>query len=333
MDNSTSGCSKINPSDVWSKQHYSQSCYTACLAMLLRHRGVELDDREIAEFIHTPILIEFDSNGNSYKTSFRAYQEQIQAIVCSRYGYRYSLYNSEHVHDKDYCDRIITFLNENKCPVIVGVMSDLLPDYRYFPSVPGERHAIVVYNFSSEGFHCLNPATQSCLKTSDQDFDSVKYQVSFAMTSGELRIASIGNHIGFIGNEDNEYVIDYDLTSNSRNAIMNWSTIIFENLSALYTSNSFAPTSYRRFKGSYIDPFLSYMREVIDNEFTNNHTYMLISKYLNELYHNYINIENEIRRIGNLNANIIDEIYFAVNKCSTAIENELRIFTPESSNR
>lgn len=198
MDFNVNCCTEINPGNIWSKQHYSQSCYTACLAMLLKNRGIEIDDRAIVELVHTPILIEYDSSVDSFKTSFCAYQEQIQAIVCVEYGLSYRLLTSKEINNSDYCDKIIRLLEDTNEPLIVGVMSDLLPDFDLFPDKHPERHAIVVYDFASDVFHCLNPATISCLKKSDQDFDTVKYQVNFTMSATDLHKASIENHVSWI---------------------------------------------------------------------------------------------------------------------------------------
>ena len=110
----------------------------------------------------------------------------------------------------------------------------------------------------------------------------------------------------------------------SADDIREWSLKLYENVSFLYTGNSSNLNNYQLFRQKYINPFTDYMRLVIKNEFSDNQRYTPILQYLNKLNSDYIKIESEAHRLGDLNPDLIEKVYLAVNKCSNDIGNELK---------
>jgi Peptidase_C39 like family len=205
----------------WKQQHYNNSCASACLAMLLSHRGIDKQDTDVIKETEMQYLIQLDQANMCYKAGVLVQKKKHFNILLKKYGLKLSEYK---VREWNRYIDIVDDLLGNSQPFMTGVKAQYLPN-RAGNSVGSGSHAVVVYE-KNEGllYRCFDPDA-GLDRQVEHDFKDIQSIVSFDLPLDQFckaiieRGADYPYIIGYLEELDNDPEDLEQILQESRQAI------------------------------------------------------------------------------------------------------------------
>jgi len=211
----------------WKQQHYNNSCASACLAMLLSHRGIDKQDTDVIIETEMPYLIRLHQESKSYEAGVLVQGKRYFDIMLKRYGLMFSEYRTA-----DWFEYIkkAEMLLERSQPFITGVNPSCLSNHNS-TMLSNNSHAIVIYRQTDSFYSCYDPDA-GLERNIEHDFHAVRRYVSKYLTLDQFKMAVMQRKTG------NGFVIGY--LEESTDTADDFEQIIQESMNAINQYKKYA---------------------------------------------------------------------------------------------